>query len=142
MLIAFFVLLGVLYGAYDIYDEYSAKREVEAVVLSISDQIAFVINTAPEYSAKRRIDLPGNIHGEPYIFTLDNERYNVKIRLVGKFAQEDITEFAMLPESVIVKDGFNSVGEVSVGTAFNGMNISSAIIVSRDKNYTIISAVV
>lgn len=142
MLVAFFVLLGVMYGAYDLYDEYAAQREVEAVVLSISNQIAFVANTAPEYSTKRRIDFPDYIHGEPYIFTLDDERYNIEIRLMGKFSQKNITEFAMLPQSVIIKKGFNYKGEVSIGTTFDGMNMSSAIVVSKNNESTIISAVV
>ena len=142
MLIAFFILLGVMYSAYDIYDEYSAQREAEAVVLSISNQIAFVSNTAPEYSVKRRIELPEYIHGEPYIFTLDDEKYNIKIRLMGKFSQEDITEFAMLPESEIRKEGFNSKGEISVGRTFEGMNTSSAIVASKSNESTIISTVV
>lgn len=141
MLIAFFILLGVMYSAYDIYDEYSAQREVETVVLGISNQIAFVANTAPEYSVKRRIELPEYIHGEPYIFTLDDEKYNIKIRLMGKFSQEDITEFAMLPESEIRKEGFNSKGEIAVGTTFKDMNMSSVIVVSKSNGYTTISAV-
>lgn len=141
MLIAFFVLLGVMYSTYDIYDEYSAQREAEAVVLSVSNQIAFVATTAPEYFAKRRIDLPEYIHGEPYIFTADNESYNVKVTLMGKYAQEDITEFAMLPELEIRREGFNPRGEISVGTAFEGMNTSSAIVVSKNNRTTIISAV-
>lgn len=142
MLIAFFVLLGVMYSAYDIYDEYSARGEVEAVVLSISNQIAFVENTAPEYSVKRRIKLPDYIYSEPYIFTLDDERYNVNIRLMGKFSEKNITEFAMLPEFEIIKEGFNSRGEVSVGSTVEGMNMSSVIIVSKSNGSTIISAVV
>jgi len=142
MLVAFFILLGVMYGAYDIYDEYSAQREVEAVVLSISNQIAFVVNTAPEHSAKRRIDFPDYIHGEPYIFTLDDKRYNIEIRLMGKFSQKNVTEFAMLPQSVIIREGFNSKGEVSVGTTFEGMNMSSAIVVSKNNESTTISAAV
>lgn len=142
MLVAFFILLGVMYGAYDLYDEYAAQREVEAVVLSISNQIAFVANTAPEYSAKKRIDFPDYIHGEPYIFVLDNERHNIRIRLMGKFSQKNITEFAILPQSVIITEGFNSKGEVSAGTTFDDMNMSSAIVVSKNNGYILISAVV
>lgn len=142
MFIAFFLLMGVMYSAYDIYDEYSAQREAEAAVLSISDQIAFVAGTAPEYTTKKRIDLPEYIHNEPYIFTLDSERYNVKIRLMGKFSHENITEFAMLPEFSIVREGvFNSKGEVSVGNTYTDMNISSAIIVSKDGSKIVIEAV-
>lgn len=142
MLFGFFLLLGVMYSAYDIYDEYSAKREAEAVVLSISNQIAFIATTAPEYSAKKRIELPDYIHGEPYIFTLDAERYNVKIRLMGKYSQENVSEFSMLPEFPIVREGlFNSKGEVSVGNTHTDMNISNAITVSKSNTITIITAV-
>jgi hypothetical protein len=142
MLIGFFLLLGVLYGAYDIYDEYSAQREAEAAVLSISNQIAFVSTTAPEYSVEKRIDLPEYIHGEPYIFTLDSERHNVKITLIGKFSQENVSEFAMLPEFPIVSVGlFNKKGEISVGSTHTGMNISTAITLSKSNSTTIISAV-
>lgn len=141
MLVAFFLLLGVMYGAYDIYDRHSAKGEVEAVASTISDQIAFVTATAPEYSTRKRIDLPEYIHGEPYIFTLDNESYNVKIRLIGKFSGEDISDFAMLPEFPVEIKGFNSKGEVSVGNTYEGMNTSSAIIVTKNEGHCAITAV-
>jgi hypothetical protein len=141
MLIAFFVLSGVFYSTYDIHDEYSAKKEAEATVIGISNQIALVATTAPEYSAKRRVELPDNIHGEPYIFTLDAQRYNVKITLMGKYSLENITEFAMLPEFKINGVGFNQKGEVSVGNTFEGMNTSSALIVSKSNGNTSISAV-
>ena len=142
MLIGFFLLLGVMYSAYDIYDEYSAQREAEAAVLSISNQIAFVSTTAPEYSVEKRVDLPEYIHGAPYIFTLNNESYNVKITLMGKFSHENVSEFTMLPEFPITREGlFNSKGEVSVGNTHTGMNISTAITVSKSNTTTIISAV-
>ena len=142
MLVAFFLLLGVMYSAYDIYDEYSAQKEAGAVASGISNQIAFVATTADEYSVKRRIDLPPDIHGEPYIFTVDSDRYNVKIRLMGKYSQENISEFAMLPELTVERDGlFNLNGDVSVGNTFRGMNTSSAIIISKNNGSTTISAV-
>ncbi len=140
MLLAFFILMGVTYEAYGIYDEYSAKKEVEGAVSSISNQIAFVINTAPEYSVERRVDLIDTIHGEPYVFVVDKERYNVRIRLMGRFSNENITDFAMLPPSAIRTEGFNSNGEVSVGTSLSGMNMSRAVTVSRDGDYIVISA--
>jgi hypothetical protein len=101
-----------------------------------------VATTADEYSVKRRIDLPQDIHGEPYIFTVDSERYNVKIRLMGKYSQENISEFAMLPEFKIKREGFNPEGDVSVGNTFSGMNTSSAIIISKTNGSTTISAVI
>lgn len=137
MLIAFFVLFGVMYGTYDLYDEYSAQREVGAVVLSISSQISSLSNAPEEYSVKKKIKLPGNIHGEPYIFTMDSERYHIKIKLMGKFSDKNIEEFAMLPDFLFVREGFNSKGEVSVGSPFEGMNTTGAIVVS--KNYAVIN---
>jgi len=142
MLIGFFLLFGVMYATYDTYDEYSAQREAEAAVMSISNQIAFVSTSAPEYSVEKRIVLPEYIHGEPYIFTLDNESYNVKITLLGRFSGEDVSEFAMLPEFPIIREGlFNKQGEISVGSTHTGMNVSSAILVSKNDTTTIISAV-
>lgn len=137
MLTAFFLLFGVMYSAYDIYDEYSAQREAEAAVSSISNQIAFVATTASEYSVEKRINLPEYIHGEPYILTVDDKRYNVKITLKGKYSQEDISEFAMLPELDIEREGFNQNGEVSVGSTFEKMKTASAIIVSKNGKTTI-----
>ena len=142
MLIAFFLLFGVMYSAYDIYDEYSAQKEAEAAVTGISNQIRFIAITAPEYKAKKRIEFPENIHGEPYIFTLDSSRYNVKVTLLGKYSGENITEFAMLPEFKIKREGFNKNGEVSVGGTFDGMDAARAIIVEREGGNTVIKAVV
>jgi hypothetical protein len=147
MLLAFFVLSGVMYGVYDAYDGHTAAMEAEMVAEGIAYQVAMVANSAPEYSAgralSRKIYFPEEIHGLPYIVKIDERRHILSITLVG----EEISEFALLPKaavindlghSCLVKEGFNVEGETSVGIDLEGMNRSRGMVAikGRGANYT------
>ncbi len=133
MMLAFLLLSGVMWTAYQGYDLHAANGEAKALAEEIADQIAMVANAAPEYSRHgfaRKVQVPGAIHGVPYELIIDASRFQVRIELLGGYDGRAVG-VAFLPASAIydgdrrvlnlegfeVADSEGMTGRVVVGKA-------------------------
>lgn len=110
ILIAFMVLFGVFLETWETYDEHGARGEARTVAEGVATHLAMVAGAAPEYSAgngySRSISLPREVHGAPYVLTIDGANYQVRVRLLGKYDDENIEATGFLPEAAVyMSDG-------------------------------------
>ncbi len=107
ILIAFMVLFGVFLETWEAYDEHGARSEARTIAKGVASQLAVAAGRAPEYSVRGEytssIPLPRDVHGVPYMVTIDSVNYRVVVRLLGKYADEDIKGSGFLPEAAVYR---------------------------------------
>jgi len=106
MMISFLVLSGVLWTFFWQYDDYAARKEAEALAKEIADQIAMVGSMNPGYASNglmRPVPLPQQVHGSPYILTVDGFRFQIRIEILGRPNKAEGVAF--FPASVVYSDG-------------------------------------
>ena len=87
ILIAFMVLFSVFLETWEAYDEHGARGEARTVAEGVASQLAASAGSAPEYSMggkyTNNIPLSREVHGAPYMITIDSVNYRVVVRLLG-----------------------------------------------------------
>ncbi|MEE8167843.1 MAG: hypothetical protein V3T58_03090 [Candidatus Hydrothermarchaeales archaeon] len=127
MMLAFLLLWGVVWSAYEGYDLYAANREAHMVAVELADQIAMVANVAPEYSYNgytTEVPVPEDIHGAPYKLSIDSSQFQVRIEVLGRY-QDKVLGIAFLPVSAVeggmllqgfeIEDSENVKGYIVIG---------------------------
>lgn len=142
--IAFLVLSVTFWSVFEKYDALAAQREASAVAKEVTDKLAVVANSADEYSQfdfSEKILLPEEIHGVPYRLIIDDEKFQIRVELLGRYEGEVVGASRMPPgvvyngeEKILELKGFESTHNGvywTISEKMNGLRITKRIKAKR-----------
>ncbi len=142
--IAFLILSGTFWGIFEKYDALSAQREAFTIASEVADKLTVMANSADEYSQfdfSEKILLPEEIHGVHYRLVIDDEKFQVRVELLGRYEGEVVGASRMPPgvvyngeEKILELKGFESTPNGvhwAISEKMNGLRITKRIKAKR-----------